>query len=56
MSSLTYENGVLLVKTPYQAVFVAGLKAKLPAADRQWDGARRGWQRPPAVSRQQPNV
>lgn len=42
-ASLTYENGVLVYRTPYEPELVAALKLKVPATDRKWDGQRKAW-------------
>lgn len=43
MSSLTYTNGTLIYRTPYNPGLVAALKSQVPATDRQWDNAARVW-------------
>lgn len=41
--SLTYENGALVLASPYSPALVAALKTTIPAAERQWDGQRKVW-------------
>ena len=41
--SLTYENGALVLSSPYSPALVAALKATIPATERQWDGQRKVW-------------
>lgn len=36
-------NGALAITSPYDANFVAALKATIPASDRKWDGASKRW-------------
>ena len=43
MSSLTYSNGSLLLRTPYSAALVADLKSLVPASERKWDGTQKAW-------------
>jgi len=42
-STLEYENGTLVYRTPYNPALVAALKATVPAPDRRWDAARKVW-------------
>lgn len=43
MTSLTFENGALVVNTRYDAGFVAALKSQIPSTERKFDPARRVW-------------
>lgn len=36
-------GGALAITSPYDAGFVAGLKATIPGSDRKWDGKRKRW-------------
>lgn len=36
-------SGALAITSPYDAGFVAALKATIPASDRKWDGDRKQW-------------
>lgn len=45
---ITARDGVLAVSTPYDAAFVAELKAAVPHHARRWDGATRCWLIAPA--------
>ena len=45
---ITPRDGALAVSTPYDAGFVAELKAAVPFAARRWDGATRCWLIDPA--------
>lgn len=42
-TSLEYENGVLVYRTPYMPALVAELKLQVPAHDRRWDAERKAW-------------
>lgn len=42
-SSLEYENGILVYRTPYNPALVAALKTAIPASERRWDAARKAW-------------
>lgn len=36
-------DGALAITSPYDAAFVASLKAAIPASDRKWDGTSKRW-------------
>lgn len=40
---IDYQNGALVVRTPYDPALVAQLKAAIPASDRKWEPAERAW-------------
>jgi len=42
-TSLEYDNGVLVYRTPYMPALVAELKLQVPASDRRWDAERKVW-------------
>ena len=42
-TSLQYDNGVLVYRTPYMPALVAELKLQVPAHDRRWDADKRAW-------------
>lgn len=41
--TLTPDSGGIVVKTPYDAGFVADLKSRIPYADRRWKGETKVW-------------
>lgn len=43
MTTLTVENGALVLSSRYDAGLVAGLKARVPATGRKFDGQRKTW-------------
>lgn len=42
-ASLTYENGELVYKTPYDPTLVQALKDTIPSTERRWDSPTRSW-------------
>lgn len=42
-TSLEYNNGVLVYRTPYMPALVAELKLQVPASDRRWDAEHKVW-------------
>lgn len=43
MSTLTVDNGCLVLRTPYNPGLVAALKAEIPAPDRRFEPATKAW-------------
>lgn len=46
--SITYDNGALVYRTPFDPILVARLKQQVPSSGRQWDKARGVWLIAPA--------
>lgn len=42
-SSITAENGSLIVRTPYDPGLVTALKSSIPPTERRWDNGRKAW-------------